>query len=205
MTAFPEGHSGWRLAVKRSKPTITAEEWVALLPPIPHADMRNVLDAASLGNRPRRRGIPVAMPRGIASRNGLENLNERLAAAERAYRAGYSEALLVAISDCLIWSRDLPLPSWIAQAIVGALQRRSDGVASSLDEALGLLKPPKKKSPRYFEGMIVIEINQAHSAGLPKDNELFEAFGNRWGVKRSTIKDLYYSVMPKKGPKISAI
>jgi hypothetical protein len=179
--------------MKNPEYKVTAEEWVAKLPPIPHADMAGVFDAARMGNRPRKRGIPKMMPRPHWANGGWVNRDGVLKGAEIAYRDGYSEALLSALSWHIILSNELPLPAWIGQALVEAIGRRKDGVANSLDESLGLLKPPKTKVPPYFESMIVIEINKAHAAGVPKDDALFEVIGERWGARKSTIKKLYYA------------
>jgi hypothetical protein len=189
---FPAPH----MTRPRSTPKLTAEHWVAKLSPIPHGDIVSIMKGAGFGNRPKKRGLPASIPRThLSSTAGWVNRDESLRAAEKAYLDGYSQALLFALCEHICFSNDRPLPAWIGQALVQAIGRRRDGVARSLDESLGLMKPPKTKVPPYFEAMIVIEINQAHAAGVAKDDALFEAIATRWGAKKSTIKALYYAVM----------
>ncbi len=60
--------------------------------------LREVLQAAGLGKRPTKIGLPDSFPQMTASTAGISNAEQVLRAAEAAFRDGYSHALVVAMN-----------------------------------------------------------------------------------------------------------
>jgi hypothetical protein len=113
----------------------------------------------------------------------LERLKARLDARDK-------RALLEALDVC--FAVDIPVPSWLREAFSGAYH----SVPKTWDDAFGRPVPKGKgtgKTRRFKEirYKLYVSIEERHARGEAKDNELFKAVGNDFGISRATAARNY--------------
>ena len=159
--------------------------------------LREMLQAAGLGKRPARIGLPDSFPQMTANTAGISNAEQVLRAAETAFRDGYTHALVVAMK-CLAYSPALPVPRWVLWAWLNATNLVEQKVAKSLDEALGLKFARTKIDAatfKNFHAQIFLDIKNADDAGVAVGHELYYEVGQHYGgVSESTIARVYADV-----------
>lgn len=159
--------------------------------------IRSVLVAAGRGKRTKRSGLPDNFPEMIANSNGIVNAATVLRAAKKAFEGGYNDALIVAM-NCLVYSGRKETPRWILAAWFDAANLWRQGMAKSIDDALGLQLPRTKADTRAFREFhvqIYLDIMDADKQGIPIDAELFREIGRHYGdVSDSTVKRAYRDV-----------
>ncbi len=186
--------------------TLTLKEWSAKrfagqVLPVGTVHLKRALDAAGKGKRTKRMGLPEGFPEMQANSKGIQNAAAVLHAARTAFDQGYSDALVVAM-NCVAYSGRRTVPRWIFVAWSDAVSLWQQGMAHSIDDALGLEVPrtkPDARTFRLFHSQIYLDIMDADRAGIPIDNELFTEIGKHYTVSDSTIARAYRGVKKQIG------
>jgi hypothetical protein len=111
------------------------------------------------------------------------------------FKAGDKGALLWVIMICA--QADWRMPEWVREAFNELYWSGAAGEFDSWDDVFG--KPwgtgQKRSAITNNKGVSVwCRVQTLHDEGAPIDNNLFERAGKEFGLSRSTVSQLYYSL-----------
>jgi hypothetical protein len=159
--------------------------------------------------------VPQLDPFGIFSNEEVERqgkfiaesaaLNKYILGSHHAgFKAGNAYCLMLCLSDCL--ENDWPIPEWVKQEIIGAVDKVQEFKVRSWDEALG--KPhakgthfPTARKIQKNGLAIATEIKKRSNAGAAIDTEMLEAVATQFNTNRDFVSEMWKIFKPSSAEK----
>lgn len=124
-----------------------------------------------------------------------------------AKRQGFGEGNKLALVDAIriCAKHDLPLPAWVSREFLFAYDCVLNLEIATWDDVLGTPRQVakhlvKKKKEQFDSARVLLALMQARQVGRSISGVLFEEIGERYGLGKTRVSDIYYGKPKRKNP-----